>query len=264
MDLQGCTAVVTGASTGIGRVTAIALAQRGARVWAAARDLGRLEQLAAEQTGITPHRADVSVDADRTALVAAAGEIDLLVNNAGIGHYGLVESMTPEQVRALWETNVIGLIDLSQRVLPGMLARRRGHIVNVGSIAGFVAAPTETVYCATKHAVLAFTEGLRRELAGRGVDVTLIAPGVIKTEFKARARTGKPADVPGALDSGSSPDLVAKAIIRVVTAPHVPGRDVVTVPRYAGWSRLGALPGLAKATDRATRRRVQDALKGKQ
>src|SRR5215210_763235 len=172
MELTDTRVLVTGASTGIGHVTALRLADRGARVWAAARDEQRLKSLAAEHPAIVPVPADVARDTDRAALVEACEPVDVLINNAGLGWKGLVEDMTPAEVRQLFDVNVLALIDLTQRVLPGMLERGRGHIVNVGSIAGYVAAPGETVYCATKFAVQGFTDGLRREVAGRGVDVT--------------------------------------------------------------------------------------------
>jgi short-subunit dehydrogenase len=259
MDLTGSRVLVTGASTGIGRATALRLAHKGARVRAAARDEQRLKTLAAEHPEIVPAPADVSDNADRAALVEQSQPVDVLVNNAGLGWKGLVEDMPPAKVRELLEVNVLALIDLSQRVLPGMLERGRGHIVNVGSIAGYVAAPGETVYCATKFAVQGFTDGLRREIAPRGVDVTLIAPGPIKTEFMARIRTGEPAEEPGALDYGMSPESVAKAIVRALTR-RVPGYKTITVPRIGGFSRLGAAPGLARATDLATRGRVRKAM----
>jgi short-subunit dehydrogenase len=259
MDLAGSRVLVTGASTGIGRATALRLAHKGARVRAAARDEQRLKTLAAEHPEIVPAPADVSDNADRAALVEQSQPVDVLVNNAGLGWKGLVEDMPPAKVRELLEVNVLALIDLSQRVLPGMLERGRGHIVNVGSIAGYVAAPGETVYCATKFAVQGFTDGLRREVAPRGVDVTLIAPGPIKTEFMARIRTGEPAEEPGALDYGMSPESVAKAIVRALTR-RVPGYKTITVPRIGGFSRLGAAPGLARATDLATRGRVRKAM----
>jgi short-subunit dehydrogenase len=259
MELTDTRVLVTGASTGIGRVTALRLARKGARVWAAARDEQRLKSLAAEHRAIVPVPADVANDADRASLVEACEPVDVLVNNAGLGWKGLVEDMTPAEVRQLLDVNVLALIDLTQRVLPGMLDRGRGHIVNVGSIAGYVAAPGETVYCATKFAVQGFTDGLRREVVGRGVDVTLIAPGPIKTEFMARIRTGEPADQPGALDYGLPPESVAKAIVRALTR-RAPGYKTITVPRIGGFSRLGAAPGLARATDLATRGRVRKAL----
>ena len=260
MELKDSRVLVTGASTGIGRVTAALLARRGARVWAAARDEQRLKTLAAEHPEIVPVRADVADDADRAALVEQCEPVDALVNNAGLGWKGLVEDMPPAKVRELFDVNVLALIDLTQRVLPGMLERRRGHIVNVGSIAGYVSAPGETVYCATKFAVQGFTDGLRREVVRRGVAVTLIAPGPIKTEFMARIRTGEPAEEPGALDYGLPPESVARAIVRALTRTRVPGYRTITVPRIGGFRRLGAAPGFARATDLATRGRVRKAL----
>jgi short-subunit dehydrogenase len=114
------------------------------------------------------------------------------------------------------------------------------------------------VYCSTKYAVQGFTDGLRRELLGRGVDVSLIAPGPIKTEFLARATTGKPADEPGALDMGLPASTVARAVLRALTR-RLPGYRTITVPRIGGWSRLGSLPLMARATDHATRRRAHEA-----
>jgi short-subunit dehydrogenase len=263
MELTGNRVIVTGASTGIGRSTALLLARKGARVWAAARDEQRLKSLAAEHPEIVPVPTDVSDDTDRAALIEQSEPVDVLVNNAGLGWKGLVEDMAPAEVRELFDINVLALIDLTQRVLPGMLERTRGHIVNVGSMAGYVAPPGETVYAATKFAVQGFTDGLRREVARRGVDVTLIAPGPIKTEFMARIRTGEPADEPGGLDYGLPPESVAKAIVRALTR-RVPGYRTITVPRMGGFGRLGAAPGLARATDLATRGRVRKALAERQ
>ena len=264
MDLDGTRVIVTGASTGIGRATALRLARRGARVFAAARDERRLDALAAQHPEIVASPGDVSDDADRAALVKQSEPVDVLVNNAGLGWKGMAEDMPPDKVRQLFEVNVLALIDLTQRVLPGMLERGRGHVVNVGSIAGYVASPSETVYCATKFAVQGFTDGLRREVVRRGVDVTLIAPGPIKTEFMARIRTGEPAGQPGALDYGLPPESVAKAIERALTRTRVPGYRTITVPRIGGFSRLGAAPGLARATDLATRGRVRKAMAGEE
>ena len=259
MQLSESRVLVTGASTGIGRVTALRLAAKGARVWVAARDEQRLKSLASEHPAIAPVPADVTNETDRAALVEACEPVDVLVNNAGLGWKGLVEDMAPARVRELFDINVLALVDLSQRVLPGMLERGRGHIVNIGSVAGYVSVPGETIYSATKFAVEAFSDGLRREVAGRGVDVTLIAPGPIKTEFMARIRTGEPADEPGALDYGLPPESVAKAIVRALTR-RAPGYKTITVPRIGGFSRLGAAPGFARATDLATRGRVRKAL----
>jgi short-subunit dehydrogenase len=272
MQLDGTRVMVTGASTGIGRVTALRLARRGALVWAAARDERRLEELAAEHSGIVPAPADVSDDADRAALVKQCEPVDVLVNNAGVGWQGVVEAMPPDKVRQLFEVNVLGLIDLTQRVLPGMLERRRGHIVNVGSIAGYVASPSETVYCATKFAVQGFTDGLRREVAGRGVQVTLIAPGPIKTEFMARIRTGEPAAEPGAQGTGRRgvgapcPSDGATTTRARTTSGVTTGGSTATPPgtRTAGSGRSGARPDrvrprtpTATAADSLPRRRAR-------
>ncbi|MEX0663355.1 MAG: SDR family NAD(P)-dependent oxidoreductase [Acidimicrobiia bacterium] len=260
MKVRDANIVVTGASTGIGRATALLLARKGARVTAAARDEARLQELAAEQPGITPVRTDLSLDADRIALLAAAGDVDVLVNNAGLGYHGFVETMPAAKVRELLELNVLALIDLTQRVLPGMLTRGRGHIINVGSIAGYVGVPAEAVYSATKYAVQGFNDGLRRELRGRGVAVTLIAPGPIKTEFIAREMTGAPAPEPGSMDRGLPVETVSRAILRALTR-RLPGYRTITVPRIGGWSRLGSVPGMAVLTDLATRGRVREALR---
>lgn len=248
--------MVTGASSGIGLETAKLLASRGASVVAVARSEGPLHALADAVPGIEPFVADVSVEADRAALAEAAGEVDVLVNNAGVGWTGLVEQMPADQVRALFEINVLGLIDLTQRMLPGMLARRRGHVVNVASIAGYVSAPPLTVYSATKFAVLGFSDGLRRELSGRGVAVTCINPGPVSTRFAARASlpdaSSKTSDLSDAKMGGVPAWTVARAVLRSVRYGGVPGYATVTVPRALGLSRLGTWPVLHLTVDGAS------------
>ena len=245
--------LVTGASSGIGRETAVALASRGARVLAVARSADELQELEAEHPGITAHPADVTVEADRAGVVEAAGPVDVLVNNAGRGWTGIVEDMAFDEVRSLFELNVLALIDLTQRVLPQMLARRSGQIVNVASIAGYVAAPPLTVYSATKFAVQGFTDGLRREVSGRGVEVTLINPGPVNTRFFARStreQTGTDAAAP----AFSVPAwTVANAIVRSIERAALPGYDTVAVPRVAGFSRLATLPGASFLIDAGAR-----------
>lgn len=250
--------MVTGASSGIGRDAAARLARHGAEVWAVARRGDRLDALAAAAPGVVPYQADVTVEADRTALVedvATAGPIDVLVNNAGVGWGGLIERMPAAEVRRLFETNVLALIDLTQRVLPGMLTRRRGHIVNVSSAGGWVAVPPISVYSATKFAVTGFTEGLRREVQGRGVTVSLISPGPLATEFVTRSQLAKraggggtvPTPVPAAaLLPGS---LAGRAIVRSVRFAGIPGWDTIAVPRAVGLGRLGSLPVIDRIVD---------------
>ena len=251
MRVRGSTALVTGASAGIGRQIALLLARKGARVWAAARSEGALHDLAAAEDGIRPVPVDVQDAAGRARLVDVAGEVDVLVNNAGIGWHGLVEDMPADRVRQLFEVNVLGLIDLTQRVLPGMLARRRGHVVNVASVASWVAAPPLTVYSATKFAVQGFSDGLRREVAGRGVVVSTVNPGPVATTFWRRAQgEDRPSeDLPDEPKVGVPPSVVARAVARAIRMGGAPGYQVIAVPRLAGLVRLGATPGVRLLVD---------------
>ena len=251
MQLRDLSVVVTGASSGIGRAAAVLLAGKGARVWAVARSEGPLDELAAGHPGITPVVADVAVDEDRAAVVEQAGAVDVLVNNAGIGWLGNVEDMPPEQVRKLFDINVLGLVDLTQRVLPGMLERGRGHVVNVASVASWIAVPPLTVYSATKFAVQGFSEGLRREVAGRGVAVTTVNPGPVATRFGHRARSEDPLTerMGAGLMPGVPVSLAARAVVRAIRMGGAPGYATISVPRVAGLARLAALPGARLVVD---------------
>lgn len=251
MKLRGANAIVTGASTGIGRVTAILLASKGANVWAAARDEARLETLAAEHPNIVAVQADLTNEDDRARLIQTAGNVDVLVNNAGIGLLEHAQEASFGNVRQLFELNLLALIDLTQRALSSMLDRERGHIVNIGSIGGFFAVPGMALYSASKFAVHGYTEGLRRELTGSGIKVSLIVPGPIKSEFLARSKIGGPATQPGALDIGLPPAAVARAICRTLRY-NLPGYRTISVPRVAGMLRAAGLPGFSKFVDLAT------------
>ena len=243
--------VVTGASAGIGRETAALLAERGARVWAVARSEGPLEQLAGEHPNVVPFVADITDDGDRAALVKAVGPVDVLVNNAGIGWTGLIEDMTAAEVRGLFETNVLALIDLTQRVLPGMLDRRHGHVCNVASLAAWVATPPISMYSATKFAVQGYSDGLRRELRGRGVSVSTVNPGPVSTAFAKRALVGdRPTEELGDYHMpGVPPAWVARAIGRAIRMGGTPGWGTISVPRVFGLSRLGSVPGTQLVVD---------------
>ena len=238
--------MVTGASSGIGWETALLLARKGARVLAVARSEDDLERLTGMHPNITCHVADLAVPQQRTALAESAGDVDILVNNAGLGWTGLVQDMPTERARLLFEVNVMALVDLTQRVLPGMLARRRGRVVNVASVVSWVSAPPFTMYAATKFAVQGCSEGLRREVAGRGVAVSTVNPGPIATKFWARS-TGE--DRPSQhlrddLKPGLPPFFVARAVLRAVRRGALPGYGTIAVPRLLGLARLGAAPGL--------------------
>jgi short-subunit dehydrogenase len=253
MHLRGRTAVVTGASSGIGTETVRALAGRGARVVATGRREDRLEALADEWPGVVPVAADVTDPAGRARISAQAGPADVLVNNAGVGYFGLVEQMTAEDVERLVEVNLLAAIALTKELLPGMLERERGAIVNVSSVAAYVALPPLTVYSATKFALQGFSEGLRREVAGRGVTVHTVNPGVTRTEFVVAAQgAASPLVQAGFNAAGLPPWAVANAVVRAVESDRRPGYAEVTVPRLAGFVRLAALPAVSRALDLAS------------
>jgi short-subunit dehydrogenase len=190
--------IITGASSGIGEATARRLARAGAKLVLAARRTDRLEKLCAEldptgeKTLVTA--CDITSDTDRRALVDAAvkrfGRIDALINNAGYGQRGPVERVPIESIRANYETNVFSLVALTQLVAPLLRAQGHGRIVNVGSVAGRIARPMSSVYDSTKHAVEALTDGLRGELKPFNVQVVLVRPGFIQTEFGQVANAG--------------------------------------------------------------------------
>ncbi len=184
-DLAGKRAVVTGASSGIGRATAVELARRGVRVVAAARSADKLQALAAECPGVLPVVADVTVPADRERLVATAvetlGGLDLLVNAAGVGAFGHFVDLTPEIARQLFEVNYFGLAETCRAALPALKTGDRPMIVNVSSMTGRRTVPAWTDYGASKAAVCGFSEGLRAELARFDIDVLLVVPGLTQT-----------------------------------------------------------------------------------
>jgi len=182
--------VVTGASSGIGEAFARALRARGERLVLVARRRDRLDRLARELGG---EEWALAVDLDLAApdsarelasrLGGRAIDVDLLVNNAGLGHTAPFEAQSPDVLRAMIDVNVRSVVDLTRTFLPAMKARGSGRIVNVASNAAFQPVPFHTVYAATKAFVLSFTEGLAEELRGTGVRVQALCPGLTKTEF---------------------------------------------------------------------------------
>ena len=177
--------LITGCSTGIGRATAEHLAKRGLTVYATARSLESIEDLKA--AGCKTLALDVTDEDSMRAAVAAVeeaeGAVDALVNNAGYSQSGAVETVAPEDVRRQFETNVFGLLRMCQLVLPGMRRQGHGRIVNVSSMGGKLTFPGGGIYHATKHAVEAMSDAMRFEVKGFGVDVSIIEPGLIKTQF---------------------------------------------------------------------------------
>lgn len=178
-------ALVTGASSGIGEATAVELANAGYTVYAAARRVERMEHLKA--SGIRPISMDVTDDASLIAgvdqIIAEAGRIDVLVNNAGYGSYGALEDVPMEEARYQFDVNVFGAARLTQLVLPHMRTQRSGKIVNITSMGGKIHTPLGAWYHATKFALEALSDYLRMELKPFGIDAIIIEPGGIKTEW---------------------------------------------------------------------------------
>ena len=214
------TALVTGASSGIGDAVVRRLAAAGWQVHALARRAERLEALAGE-TGCTPHALDIR-DGEALERLMAGLEPDLLVNNAGLGAgiTGLATA-TSDQIAQTIDTNVTAVLELLRLTLPGMIERGRGHVVNVGSVAGLY--PTmSAVYGASKGAVRLMSQNLRIELRGTRVRVTEICPGRVTTEFY-DAAVPDPATRDRIKTTGIrelSPDDVAQAILYAVSAPR--------------------------------------------
>lgn len=210
---SGRTALVTGASSGIGASTARTLLDLGYTVFGAARRTDRLAALTAD--GLHPVTLDLtdenSVHAAVETVLATTGRIDVLVNNAGYGSYGAIEDVELDEARRQFEVNVFGLAALTRLVIPGMRERRSGTIINVSSMGGRLTTPLGGWYHATKYAVEALSDALRMELQPFGVDVVVIEPGGIRTEWSSIA-----ADHLEASSRGSAYATQAEAVARTM------------------------------------------------
>ncbi|MDB5353104.1 MAG: hypothetical protein JWN86_4351 [Planctomycetota bacterium] len=231
------TAVVTGASAGIGReIVRQLVLDRGLTVLATARRLDRLRELAAELPAGSVHvlEGDLADAGFRARLWEHAeavlpGGVDLLVNNAGLGHYAEFTEEDPDVWRRIVEVNVVALMDLTQRAARHMKARKSGQIVEISSILGFVGIPYSAAYVATKHAVNGLVKCLRYELRGTGVRVWAACPGRTESEFTSVA-LGRPGGK-GRAKAGASTALVVRNILR--------GRDrdrQFLIPTWSAWA----------------------------
>jgi NAD(P)-dependent dehydrogenase (short-subunit alcohol dehydrogenase family) len=241
--------LVTGCSSGIGRATAERLARAGWTVYASARRVESLEGLEGCRTLQLDITDDESMRAAVDAIEREHGAVGVLVNNAGYSQSGAVESVTIDEARRQLETNVLGLMRLTQLVLPGMRRQGSGRIVNVSSMGGRLTFPGGGWYHASKHALEALSDALRFEVEGFGIDVVVIQPGLIRTGF-AEAAVGSIAVDPddpyarfnqavgaataGAYEGGlarvlgGGPDTVARAIERAISARRPRTRYRVT------------------------------------
>ena len=212
---EGKTVVVTGASSGIGRATALAFAYQGANLVIASRRAELLDEVARQchSLGVQCRAfvTDVSKRDDCRRLIESAGRVDVLVNNAGFAIFDAIESANDDDLESMMQTNYFGAVWCTRAVLPQMLERGSGAIVNVASIAGLMGYARMGGYCATKFAMVGFTEALRDEVIERGIRVSMVCPGTTETAFFEKAERGK---MPGAsrLILAVKPERVARAI----------------------------------------------------
>jgi 3-oxoacyl-[acyl-carrier protein] reductase len=235
MKVQGSVAVVTGASRGIGEATARALHERGASVGLIARSRADLDELAATLgSRVAVATADVGdeheIEQAITSVTTELGPPDILVNNAGIGAYAAMLDEDPETFERLMRVNYLGTVHATLAVLPGMAERRRGHIVNVASVAGKLGAPFEAAYSASKFAVVGLSESLAAEMQAFDVHVSLVNPGPVRTHFTEARGVPFQRDVPKPV----TPERIADAIVAAIE------RDLFeqTIPK---WLRIGSV-----------------------
>jgi short-subunit dehydrogenase len=225
-------AVVTGASSGIGRATAIALVKAGYVVFGTSR-----REIDNGPAHVTMLKCDVTDEASVRALVAEvlarAGRIDLLVNNAGLGLFGGAEESSVEQAKSLFEVNFFGLVRMTNAVLPSMRKNGSGHIINISSVLGLIPAPYSAYYGATKHAVEGYSESLDHETRMFNVRVSLIEPAFTKSAFDQaalkpdstlteydEARTSVDKLLQQAMIIGDPPEVVADTVVLAATDAH--------------------------------------------
>jgi short-subunit dehydrogenase len=266
-DLHGTVALITGASSGIGRATAAAFAAAGANVIVTARREDRLRDLALRIGGqpgapeVLPLAGDLLRLEDLRRISASGlawkGQVDFLVNNAGFGRIRWLEELDPlhdieEQIRL----DLVSCILLTREILPAMIARHSGCIINVSSLAGLVGAPTNSVYSAAKFGLRGFGEALDREVGGLGIRVCTFCPGPVETEFESHAGRPPELQVRGAARWRSRPERVAQRIVALATHPQ----SVVVWPGFAVpvvWLNT-LFPGLVGLlTDRFYVRRIR-------
>ncbi|MFN9691075.1 MAG: SDR family NAD(P)-dependent oxidoreductase [Vampirovibrionales bacterium] len=240
IKLKDKTVFITGASSGIGKACAEAFAAKGCRLLLTARRGERLEALALKlrekyNTHCLVAELDVqkkkAIDALVSSIPPAYADIDILINNAGLalGKSPLHEN-NPKHWDAMFQTNVMGLLHVTQAVLPRMLERGKGHIINIGSVAGRGAYAGGTVYCASKSAVKSISEGLKHDLLGTPIRVTCIEPGMVETEFSTVRFEGD-SDKASSVYEGATPLTamdIAESVVFVASRPlHVNISDML-------------------------------------
>ena len=241
MDFKNKVVLITGASSGIGKETAIEFAKLGAIIVLVARRKDKLEQTANElkKFDVTTLlcQCDVSekkqVEEMANMVIEKFGKLDILVNNAGFAIYGSVSDLSVDEIESQMETNYFGMVYCVKNFLPIMLNKKSGHIVNVASVAASFGLPGIASYCASKFAMLGFSEGLKHELKGTGVGITVVSPIMVRTDFFDHPSFEK---MPKYSPTSLSSRTVAKTILRAANSPRLE-IIVPSVVRGAVWMK---------------------------
>lgn len=238
MNYSGKVVVITGASSGIGRESALKFAKLHASIVLVSRNKNKLEEVAKElskfQTQVLVCACDISqkvqVDQMSKQVLEKFGTVDILVNNAGFGIYGNFNDLKVEEVEAQMATNYLGMIYCTKAFLSKMLEQKSGHIVNVASVAASFGIPAMAGYCASKFAMLGFSESLYHELKGSGVGITVVSPIMVRTNFFDHNSFNKMPKYTAALSAST----VANAVVRAASSPRI---EIVTpqIVRIAIW-----------------------------
>ena len=260
-------AIVTGATAGIGAATARALHAAGYRVFGTHRKppatkIPGIDYVACDVTN------DLTVEAAVREVLAKAGRIDLLINNAGVGLIGAAEESSLEQARSIFDVNLFGVIRMTNAVLPVMRQQRSGRIVNISSVMGLIPSPFMGLYSSSKHAVEGYSQALDHEVRGRGIRVVLVEPGYTRTTFESNAlaadqqsehyavgRANAEAVLRTEIAKADPPEVVAGTVVTAATAAkpqlrYTAGRDATTVSLLRRF-----VP--AAAFDKSLRKRMQ-------
>ena len=241
MDFTNKVIVITGASSGIGKQTAIEFAKLGANLALIGRKKDKLEQTAQELKKFSCStlvcQCDVSkkndVDTMTKMVLEKFDSIDILVNNAGFAIYGTVSDLSIDEIESQMQTNYLGMVYCIKKFLPSMLHQKSGHIVNVASVAASFGLPGIASYCASKFAMLGFSEGLKHELKNSGVDITVVSPIMVRTNFFDHPSFEKmPKYSPTSLD----PKTVAKSVLKAASSRRLE-IIVPSVVRSAVWMK---------------------------
>lgn len=219
MNFKDKVVLITGGSSGIGRASAIQFAKKGASLILVARDKTKLDTVSNDlkkfNVSILTFECDVSnklqVENMAKTILNKYGSVDILVNNAGFAIYGSVSKTSIEEIESQMATNYFGMVYCVKNFLPSMLKKKSGHIVNVASVAGSFGLPGIASYCASKFAMLGFSEGLKHELKGSGVGITVVSPIMVRTNFFDHPSFEK---MPKYSPTSLSPETVAKAVLR--------------------------------------------------